>query len=70
MEIEIVDPDGHHPNHYTVVAVFDSGERLEVIGFKVRRDAVIIRDKLRTVIGKCTRNPRKKKEKSWTTPTQ
>ena len=44
LEFQIVEPDEHHPGHFVVVAVFESGEELEVIGFKNRRDAVIVAD--------------------------
>lgn len=59
---EIVDPDPeHHPNHYVVVAVCESGERIEVVGFKVRRDAVIICDTLRKIFRACKKCPKKSK---------
>lgn len=44
LEFQLVEPDEHHPSHFVVVAVFESGEKLELIGFKNRRDAVIIAD--------------------------
>ena len=62
MEItsEIVDPsDEHHPNHFVVVAVCES-ERIEVIGFKNRRDAVIIADTLRKIYRNCKKCPKRR----------
>lgn len=57
---EVLDPDERHSSHFVVVAIFESGERLEVIGFKVRRDAVIICDKLRQIYRNCKKCPKKK----------
>lgn len=61
---EIIDPDPeHHPNHFVIVAVLESGERIEVIGFKNRRDAVIIADTLRKIYRNCKKCPKQKKLK-------
>lgn len=39
-------------NYFTVVATLESGEKVDVIGFKDRRACVVLVDKLRMIVKK------------------
>lgn len=63
MDIKIVEPEDGQLQYFRVIAVFESGEEVFVIGLRSKHDAECVAHKLRIICREAEKSPRKRKKK-------